>query len=746
MDARKRKAEPLPSEPRKRSRYEEDASKAEGATVASNVRPSGAAPSLTVTAAPAPAEVAGISQSVLEAAQKAARMRAAALAAQSGSSLPSSGVKDKKTVLPPPLVLDAAGKAVEDILKMPVQRVTTLKINDPHRIAPPKSATISAGIPDAHSNVPSGPATEGAAYNPYLAHRLAKPPAPLPESLPGAPSATTAQGESGDLVLTKTVQTEEAAAPAKPSQVVEYALQLPDPARARARRAKKGLQFFEEGSLIHLADEMREAAAQRAQMAAYRARGTRMRPALHNDLEDADPAGVEGGVQGGVQGGVEGAEPSADPTPSAASALTLDVPVKHRGFILGKSQSTATNLAGKIETMQPTMEWWDTAFLPPARQQEYTEYMQARKARVTARPEDANADQSAQDVAFGYEECNLPNQQAWEYVQHPVPIQSSVDEELMSKPIVVPLKLTKDEQKRLRRTERASRNKELLDKQRMGLLPPPEPKVRLANLMRVLTDAAVADPSAVEAKVREQMAQRVKNHEMRNLAKKLTPEERRDKWKTKMTAHGPHGPDCVLLRVPTLVNKRIRAKIDLTAKDTFLTGIVLECRNSGFSLVVVEGGTRATKKYLRLMTHRIDWNKAVLPANKEDELDDDNDEDAEGDDEVTREVHGITAKGVGSGAGSKCEVLWQGTVSKRNFEDFRFEATKSASAARKLLAGKSLAHMWDMVAHSARLAGITGMNGDAGDAERLSDGHVVFSGQSGIFQQPESALQPVNNT
>jgi U4/U6 small nuclear ribonucleoprotein PRP3 len=48
-------------------------------------------------------------------------------------------------------------------------------------------------------------------------------------------------------------------------------------------------------------------------------------------------------------------------------------------------------------------------------------------------------------------------------------------------------------------------------------------------MMRVLAEKAVSDPSAIEKKVREQIAQREKNHEMRNLARKLTPEERREK-------------------------------------------------------------------------------------------------------------------------------------------------------------------------------------------------------------------------
>lgn len=67
-------------------------------------------------------------------------------------------------------------------------------------------------------------------------------------------------------------------------------------------------------------------------------------------------------------------------------------------------------------------------------------------------------------------------------------------------------------------------------------MPPPEPKVKFSNMMKVLGEQAVADPSAVERKVRQQIAQREKNHEMRNLARKLTPEERRAKKLKKIKA------------------------------------------------------------------------------------------------------------------------------------------------------------------------------------------------------------------
>ena len=56
-----------------------------------------------------------------------------------------------------------------------------------------------------------------------------------------------------------------------------------------------------------------------------------------------------------------------------------------------------------------------------------------------------------------------------------------------------------------RRNEREKEKQELISQ---GLLEPPKPKVRIANLMRVLGEQAVADPTQIEAEVRAQMAER----------------------------------------------------------------------------------------------------------------------------------------------------------------------------------------------------------------------------------------------
>jgi U4/U6 small nuclear ribonucleoprotein PRP3 len=52
-------------------------------------------------------------------------------------------------------------------------------------------------------------------------------------------------------------------------------------------------------------------------------------------------------------------------------------------------------------------------------------------------------------------------------------------------------------------------------------------------MMRVLTSAAVSDPTKVEAKVRAEAAARQRKHEYENEERKLTDEQRREKLEAK---------------------------------------------------------------------------------------------------------------------------------------------------------------------------------------------------------------------
>ena len=117
------------------------------------------------------------------------------------------------------------------------------------------------------------------------------------------------------------------------------------------------------------------------------------------------------------------------------------------------------------------------------------------------------------------------------YVQHPIPIPGPGEKDDAAQ--LKPLMLTKKERKKMRKQRRQAELQDKRDRIRMGLIPPDPPKVRLANLMKVLTSDAVQDPTRVEARVRREVAMRRHNHEKMNTERKLTDEQRREKVEAK---------------------------------------------------------------------------------------------------------------------------------------------------------------------------------------------------------------------
>lgn len=160
----------------------------------------------------------------------------------------------------------------------------------------------------------------------------------------------------------------------------------------------------------------------------------------------------------------------------------------------------------------PEVEWWDAALLPNKT------YADILVDPVTHLPDLGKAHIRTKDSPITF------------YVQHPIPIPCPWDKHGVE---AKPLKLTKREMKKMRKQRRMGEMQDKQDRQKMGLIPPDAPKVRLANLMRVLTSDAVQDPTKVEKKVRREVAMRKKGHEEMNAERKLTDEQRREKVEVK---------------------------------------------------------------------------------------------------------------------------------------------------------------------------------------------------------------------
>nr|XP_033772319.1 U4/U6 small nuclear ribonucleoprotein Prp3-like [Geotrypetes seraphini] len=289
----------------------------------------------------------------------------------------------------------------------------------------------------------------------------------------------------------------------------------------------------------------------------------------------------------------------------------------------------------------PEIEWWDSYIIPNG--------LELKEEVLSKREE-----------FFGI--TNL--------VEHPAQLNPPVDSD---SPVTLGVYLTKKEQKKLRRQTRREAQKEVQEKVRLGLMPPPEPKVRISNLMRVLGTEAVQDPTKVEAHVRAQMAKRQKAHEEANAARKLTTEQRKEKKMKKLKEDISQGVHVAVYRVRNLSNPAKKFKIEANAGQLYLTGVVI--LHKDVNVIVVEGGPKSQKKFKRVMLHRIKWDEQTTSSKGKD----DNGSDEES---IVK--------------GNKCVLVWEGTTKERSFGDMKFKQCPTENMAREHFKKHGVEHYWDL--------------------------------------------------
>ncbi|GAA5907707.1 hypothetical protein JCM5296_007447 [Sporobolomyces johnsonii] len=242
-------------------------------------------------------------------------------------------------------------------------------------------------------------------------------------------------------------------------------------------------------------------------------------------------------------------------------------------------QSDLEETAKKVRRPPPPdVEWWDEAYLPDKTYESFSPAALDRNPLVS------------------------------HLVQHPISIPAPQDKIQVE---LKPLFLTKKEMKKMRRMRRLADLKDKQDRQKMGLLPPDPPKVKISNMMRVLTQDAIADPTKVEAQVRREMALRERKHLKDNAARQLTPEERRAKTEQQYLKDEAKGIHAVAFKVRYLSDPSHKFKVKKNAIDDHLTGVI--CHNPQFVLIFVEGGAKSIKHYKQLLLNRIRWTEESAP-------------------------------------------------------------------------------------------------------------------------------------
>ncbi|KAL8734306.1 MAG: hypothetical protein Q9166_001504 [cf. Caloplaca sp. 2 TL-2023] len=267
------------------------------------------------------------------------------------------------------------------------------------------------------------------------------------------------------------------------------------------------------------------------------------------------------------------------------------------------------------------------------------------------------------------------------YIQHPVALNPPQDAKM---PAPKPMHLTSKEQAKIRRQRRMADLKEQQAKVRLGLEPPEPPKVKAQNMMRVLGEEAVKDPTAVEARVSREIAERANKHERMNEERKLTKEQKHEKLAKQQQKDAAQGIFCTVYKIESLANPRHRFKVDKNAKDYNLTGLTVQ--HPKFNVVVVEGGEHSVQAYKKLLTQRIDWtenthpNKAVREGNNEAQHSWLQAEDEKG------QLKDLT--------GNRCQVVWEGEEKGRAFKRWGSKVCATDSAAREALGRGKMENMW----------------------------------------------------
>ncbi|KAI1737215.1 pre-mRNA processing factor 3-domain-containing protein [Xylaria scruposa] len=268
------------------------------------------------------------------------------------------------------------------------------------------------------------------------------------------------------------------------------------------------------------------------------------------------------------------------------------------------------------------------------------------------------------------------------YIQHPVAIEPPQDQHI---PAPKPMYLTSNEQAKLRRQRRMADLKEEQAKIRLGLVPAPPPKVKKGNLMRVLGEEAVKDPTAVEARVNREIADRHAKHMETNEERKLTKDQRHEKLARNQEKDLAKGVHMLAFKVNSLANGQHRFKINKNAEQNDLKGIVI--MHPKQNLVIVEGGEHSIKQYKKLMLNRIDWTENAPPRDR-----------AAAQNDSTRDwLKAEDEKGeLKDLALNKCQLLFEGEVKSRAFHAFKSRACETDAEARQALSRAKLESFWNM--------------------------------------------------
>ena len=130
---------------------------------------------------------------------------------------------------------------------------------------------------------------------------------------------------------------------------------------------------------------------------------------------------------------------------------------------------------------------------------------------------------------------------------------------------------------------------------------------------------------------------------------------------------------------------RKRFKVDMNARQLYLTGICVMVPTEKFNFVIVEGGERTLRKFKKLMLRRIKWAEET-PIDPPKEKSEEGDELSENHSSISSSMH----------EGMTCHLVWEGAGQPSVFKGFRLEQCNSVENARSAMEKRGVGQYVDM--------------------------------------------------
>ena len=199
-----------------------------------------------------------------------------------------------------------------------------------------------------------------------------------------------------------------------------------------------------------------------------------------------------------------------------------------------------------------------------------------------------------------------------------------------------------------------------------------------------LSVVAVKDPTAVEARVNREIAERHQAHMRTNDGRKLTKEQKQEKIVENQQHDADKGIHVVVFKIDSLANGQYRYKIAANAQQLALTGICV--MHPKMNLVVVEGGQWSINKYKKLMLNRINWTENT-PSR-----------DHEGSGKAVRDwLLAENAKGeLKDMSLNGCQLIFEGEQKARGFRKWGSKVCETDAEARETLSRAKMDNFWSL--------------------------------------------------